>query len=298
MTGDGTAHRAERAATKIETIALADVVVPKRLRAVDEDHALAIQTSIVQHGLINPITVRRTPNAKGGKFTLVAGAHRMHAIALNDETEIDAIIVEADRLTAVLMEVEENVFRNDLSALDRAVSVQSYRDVWEQKHGPITRGGDQTVNLTVCSDSPLGIAADNAERGFAVHCAERMGLSKAAIERADRIAQKLPADLKLRLQGTPIADNQSALLKLAKVPAAKLANAAKVFDSEFVNGDFDRLMDALGDPKPKQSEAMKLYSRAIDTWGRMRPKGRLDFVRMHRAEIERALAKLDAEEAS
>ena len=293
---------------KIETIALEDIAVPERLRAVDEDHALAIQTSIVQHGLINPITVRRTPNARGGKFTLVAGAHRMRAVALNDETQIDAIIVEADRLTAVLMEVEENLFRNDLSALDRAISVHAYREVWEQKHGKITAGnpefsnsgklpqlaggGDQRGNLPLC---PTDVIAEEAARGFANYCAERMGLSEDQIKRANRIAQKLPADLKLRLQGTPIADNQSALLKLAKVPADKLANAAQVFD--FVEGDFDRLMDAL-EPKPKQSEAMKLFSRAIDTWGRMRPKGRLDFVIQHRAEIEKLLAKLDAEDAS
>lgn len=277
--------------SKIETIAISDIHVPERLREIDDDHALAIQTSIVEHGLLNPVTVRRTPNAKGGKFTLVAGAHRLRAIELNEESEIEAIIVEADKLTAVLMEIEENLFRNDLSALDRAVFVQTYREVWEQKHGKITRGGDQSVNLTLC---PVDILEENAERGFSVHCADRLGVSKAAVMRANRIAQNIPAELKRRLRGTAVADNQSALLKLAKLPAEKLVNAAKVYDK--VEGDFDKMMDALGDAPAKQSDADKLRSRLIDTWGRIKPKDRIEFVREHRAEIEEALAALDAAE--
>lgn len=276
--------------SKIETIAIADIHVPERLREVDEDHALAIQTSIVQHGLLNPITVRRTPNAKGGKFTLVAGAHRLRAIALNDEAEIEAIIVEADKLTAVLMEIEENLFRNDLSALDRAVFVQTYREVWEQKHGKIKRGGDQSANIALC---PIEILEENAERGFAVYCAERLGVSKRTIFMAQEISSKVPRDLRRRLQGTSTADNQAALLKLAKLPPEKLANAARVFDA--VEGDFDRMMQALGEPKPKQSAADKLRSRLIDTWGRIKPRDRVEFVREYRAEIEAALAELDSE---
>ena len=111
-----------------KSIPLADILVPERLRTVDEDHALAIQASIVEHGLLNPVTVRQTPNGKHG-YTLVAGAHRYRAIELLDEKEIDAIVVKADADEAVLIEIEENLFRNDLSVMDRAVFVQTYRDV-------------------------------------------------------------------------------------------------------------------------------------------------------------------------
>lgn len=41
-----------------KSIPIEKIFVPERLRAVEEDHALAIQASIVEHGLINPITVR------------------------------------------------------------------------------------------------------------------------------------------------------------------------------------------------------------------------------------------------
>jgi ParB family chromosome partitioning protein len=135
-------------------IPLADIIVPERLRAVEEDHALAIQASIVEHGQINPITVRRTPPAtKPFKtFTLIAGAHRMRAMELLDLWEIEAVILDADRDEAQLLEISENLFRNELSALDRAVFVITYRDAWERKHGKIRRGGDQTLKLR---ESPL-----------------------------------------------------------------------------------------------------------------------------------------------
>lgn len=69
---------------EFKSIALTDIIVPERLRLVEEDHALAIQASIVEHGLINPITVRRTPPAtKPFKpYTIVAGAHRLRAVEL------------------------------------------------------------------------------------------------------------------------------------------------------------------------------------------------------------------------
>lgn len=55
---------------QFKTIAIDQIVIPERLRAVEEEHALAIAQSIVEHGLINPITVRHTPNAKEGSYTV------------------------------------------------------------------------------------------------------------------------------------------------------------------------------------------------------------------------------------
>ncbi|MGQ4812513.1 ParB N-terminal domain-containing protein [Agrobacterium vitis] len=57
---------------EFKTIPIDQIVVPERLRAVEEDHALAIAQSIVEHGLLNPITVRNTRAAKGGNYTLEA----------------------------------------------------------------------------------------------------------------------------------------------------------------------------------------------------------------------------------
>ncbi len=238
-----------------------DIVIPERLRAVEEEHAIAIAQSIVEHGLINPITVRATPNAKGGKYTLVAGAHRLRAQQINDEAEIEAMIVEGDKAEAHLVEITENLFRNELSVVDRAIFVQSYRDIWEQKHGKIEAGRPgNRANLAQLFE-------DEAETGgFSQHVADRMGLSKRTVKRLSQISANLHPDVRDAVRGTPIADNQSALLKIAKMEPQKQRQTAVAIRTE---PDLKKAL-ALVDPPPRltktQIEQATLLSRLVTAW--------------------------------
>ncbi len=127
---------------QFQKLALDVIVVPERIRPVDDEHAKALAQSIVREGLMNPVTVRHTPNAKEGNYTLIAGAHRLRAAELLGYSAIDAVVVQADKDNAALLEVAENLFRNELSVIDRALFVQTYRELWEKKYGEIKRGGD------------------------------------------------------------------------------------------------------------------------------------------------------------
>ncbi|WP_375588078.1 ParB/RepB/Spo0J family partition protein [Hoeflea alexandrii] len=261
-----------------KSILLADILVPERLRTVDEDHALAIQASIVEHGLLNPVTVRQTPNGQQG-YCLVAGAHRFRAIELLDEEEIDAIVVKADADEAVLIEIEENLFRNDLSVMDRAVFVQTYRDVWEKTRGEIKRGNPRLSNsakLAQLGNSPVDLIAQEAENGFSEACADRLGVSRRAIYRLNAIAQNLPREVRQAISGTPIADNQSQLLKLAKLEPSKRAKAHIAIRES--NGDFKAAMDLMEPPAKKPDPEMQVLSRLIDSWERAKPATRKKFM--------------------
>lgn len=246
---------------EFKRILISDVVIPERLRAVEEEHALAIAQSIVEHGLINPITVRSTPAAKGGKYTLVAGAHRIRAEQINEETEIDAMIVEGDKAEAQLIEITENLFRNELSVLDRAVFVQSYRDIWEKKHGKVEPGRPgNSANLALLME-------EEAETGsFSMHVADRMGLSRRAYFRLNKIAQNLHPEVRTAIRGTAVADNQSALLKIAKMEPQKQRQAAIAFRAE---PDLKKAL-ALVEPPPQLSKAQvgqaTLLSRLVTAW--------------------------------
>ncbi len=133
---------------QFQKLALDVIVVPERIRPVDDEHAKALAQSIVREGLMNPITVRHTPNAKEGNYTLIAGAHRLRAAELLGYSDIDAVVVQADKENAALLEVAENLFRNELSVIDRALFVQTYRELWEKKYGEIQRGGDHGNQYT------------------------------------------------------------------------------------------------------------------------------------------------------
>ncbi|WP_156850681.1 ParB/RepB/Spo0J family partition protein [Bartonella refiksaydamii] len=128
---------------QFQKLALDVIVVPERIRPVDDEHAKALAQSMAREGLMNPITVRHTPNAKEGNYTLIAGAHRLRAAELLGYSDIDAVVVQADKDNAALLEVAENLFRNELSVIDRALFVQTYRELWEKKYGEIKVGGDR-----------------------------------------------------------------------------------------------------------------------------------------------------------
>lgn len=228
---------------QFKTIAIDQIVIPERLRAVEEEHALAIAQSIVEHGLINPITVRHTPNAKGGGYTLVAGAHRLRAVAINDDSEIEALVIEADKDEAQLVEITENLFRNDLSVMDRAVFVQSYREVWERKNGKVEPGRPgNSANLSQ-------LIAEEAEAGsFSEHVADRMGLSKRSIERLHKIAKHLRPEVRAAVRGTPIADNQSELLKIAKMEPSRQRQIAVALKQ---SPDLKRALNEVDAVQPK-----------------------------------------------
>jgi len=162
---------------------------------------------------LNPIVVRQTPNAKGGNYTLVAGAHPLRAVEMIGHDKIDVMIVKADRHDAVILEVAENLFRNELSVIDRSLFVQTYRELWEERHGEIKRGGDQK--------SKRQLVALIEDSSFSQHIADRIGLSKRSIEHLDRISQNLNPELRHVLRGTAVADNQSRLLRLARLEPLK-----------------------------------------------------------------------------
>jgi len=263
----------DRLMAEFQTIVLTDIIVPERLRAVEEDHALAIQASIVEHGQINPITVRRTPPAtKPFKpYTLIAGAHRMRAIELLGLWEIEAVVLDADREEAQLLEISENLFRNELSALDRAMFVLTYREVWERKHGKIARGNPtfaNSVKFTELAGSPLDQIAEEAARGFSVHVADKLGVSKNAVEKWQFLGQKLDPALRLKLRGTAEADNQSLLLKLARMEPARQRKVATAIDQGQAIPTAIELTDTAAKAKATKSEQEELFDRLVATWAR------------------------------
>lgn len=229
-----------------KSIRIRDIVVSDRIRPVDEDHAQVIAASIAANGLINPVTIRATPNAKGGKYTLVAGAHRLRACVINKAEEIDAIIVKGDQTASKLLEVTENLIRNDLSVIDRAAHVQVLRDLYEEENGEIKPGNPQLGQVAPIrgDQKSKGQVAPLIENNcFAQYVSDRLGLSKDAIKRLNRISHKLNPQLRECLRQTPLADNQAALLKLAKKEQAEQQRIAATMEQ--TNGDIRQAAKAV-----------------------------------------------------
>lgn len=242
---------------ELKSISISDIHIGERLREIDEDHAQAIALSIGEIGLQSPIQVRPTPAQKGGKFTLVAGGHRLRGCQIAGLTEIDAFVVKADGRQAQLLEIAENLFRNDLSIIDRAIFVQQYRALWEEEHGEIKRGGDHRPNR-----HGGGLVAAS----FSDHVADRLGLSKRSSERLDRIARRLHPELRSALRHTEVADQSTMLEKLAKMEPAMQRRAAIAYRDL---GDIKQALTLISDKRPVDKTPDEiLFEKLIDLWSR------------------------------
>ncbi len=87
-------------------------------QAVDEKKLEELALSIREHGLLQPITVRRKPGDEG--YVVVAGERRFRAHKLLGRERIEAIITKIDEGRAYEVALIENLQREDLTPLEEA----------------------------------------------------------------------------------------------------------------------------------------------------------------------------------
>ena len=95
---------------------------PFQPRTVFDQEALEeLTTSIKELGVIQPITVRETET---GRYQLITGERRFRAATAAGLTQIPAYIRTADDQGMLEMALVENIQREDLNAVDIAISYQ------------------------------------------------------------------------------------------------------------------------------------------------------------------------------
>ena len=76
--------------------------------------------SIRQHGILQPVSVRRT----GNSYELIAGERRLRAATLVGLTEIPCIIMQMDEQESSVAALVENLQRQDLDYIEEARGIQ------------------------------------------------------------------------------------------------------------------------------------------------------------------------------
>ena len=87
----------------------------------NEEALNELSQSIKEHGIIQPITVRKI----GEKFELVAGERRWRASKLAGLTEIPAIVREDDERKNNEIALIENMQREDLNPYEKALGIKN-----------------------------------------------------------------------------------------------------------------------------------------------------------------------------
>lgn len=191
---------------EILQIPLDRILVGTRLRSIDGASVDLIAASFAERGQDTPITVGPPDPLDEGMHPLIAGAHRVAAARMLGWEGIAARVFAGNDDEAKLLEIDENLMRRELGALDRAVFLAERQEVYERLN-PTLRGRPKKDG----QGRPSFFAAS-----FSKATAAKLGLDRRNIDRALKRAG-LPARVRERLAGRPVADSGQQLDALLRL---------------------------------------------------------------------------------
>lgn len=142
-------HPEEESGTRVVDIPVSQIFAnPYQPRQDFDKVALSeLARSIEQDGVIQPVTLRRTPEGEG--FELIAGERRWRATKMVGLKSIPAIIKQIDDRKMAEWAVIENLQREDLNPIERAESFRKLADQFALSHENIAkRVGVKRVTIT------------------------------------------------------------------------------------------------------------------------------------------------------
>lgn len=158
-------------------------------KAFDEASLAELANSIREHGIIQPLTVRKLAS---GYYQIIAGERRWRAARIAGLQEVPAIVIEADDRKAAELAMIENLQREDLNPMEEAAGFQS---LIENYH----------------------MTQEEAAR--------RVGKSRSTVTNALRLLGLMPAVRRLVEEGALSAGHARALLPLSPAVQERAANA-------------------------------------------------------------------------
>lgn len=243
----------------------------ERLRPVDPDWVTLLAASIAERGQDTPIQV--TPADKAGKHRLIAGAHRLAALRQAGIETARATIFDGSKIECELLEIDENLMRRELSALDRAVFLAKRKKLYEELHPETAKPGARAIADKNVRN--VGLAT------FAKETAEKVGLSDRHIRRALKRARIEP-ELRARLATTRWADHGATLDALARAePARRRALVEALTRAESPAASLAAARAELGERAAPRSAEDTAFLRLIEAWrkaGRAPRRQFLDFI--------------------
>lgn len=235
----------------IQEIRITSIRVPEGRRALR--HVAELAESIKEVGLLNPIVVTE-------ECVLVAGAHRLEACKSLGWTKIPATAVKLSGLLAELAEIDENLCRNELTALEQSEHLHRRKQVYEALH-PATKHGAAPGN----KGGKRGKAPIKAETisglmptSFSADTAKKSGLSERSVQHGVQIAKDISETVREQIRSTPIAESKTELLALARQTPEK----QQVIADKVSSGQAASVKEALAEVKLEAKKALAERIRA------------------------------------
>lgn len=185
----------------------------------DEVSLAELADSIREHGIIQPLTVRKLAS---GYYQIIAGERRWRAARLAGLQEVPVIVMEADDRKAAELAMIENLQREDLNPIEEAAGFQSLMETYHMTQE---------------------------------EAASRVGKSRSAVANALRLLSLTPPVAKLVEEGKLSAGHARALLPLS--PALQENAAGAVISGGLSVRQTEALAKRLSLEKPEKAPAPK-----------------------------------------
>lgn len=202
---------------RTESVPIDSIEIPQTHRSVRQESVETLTKSISTIGLINPVTLT-------SGYRLVAGRHRIEAHRKLGYKTIEARLLDADDLLLELAEIDENMERSQLDALQFSQQLKRRKEIYEGMHPDKKHGGSRK---SAGNHGEISSPQNADLKSFAEDTAETLGVSRATVERAIHVAENIPEDVQEEIANTPIAESKAELAALAKLPEAQQRKAVE-----------------------------------------------------------------------
>ncbi len=115
-----------------------DKIIPNRFQPrknFDEESLQELANSISQHGIIQPLVLRKL----GESFEIIAGERRYKAAMKVGLKEVPAIVMELDDTSSAEIALIENIQRKDLTAIEEAKSYEKILELGEMNQEDLAK---------------------------------------------------------------------------------------------------------------------------------------------------------------
>ncbi len=205
-------------------IPIEQIRIKEGRRSLNSGYVKELAASIREMGLLNPITIDR-------ENMLIAGLHRMEAAKMLGWTEIPCTVSSLEGLTAELAEIDENIVRSDISALEYGEILLRRKEIYETLHPETKDGIAQAISMNRALGNNVSDKVPLTSRSFVQDTAEKLGVVPRTVERQIQTAKNLTPEAKEIIRKSDHKISKQAALKLSRMEPEQQKEAAALLAS-------------------------------------------------------------------